>query len=56
MPAETRDLGSRKTEPRNVDKQATISADAQGNTYHLLLEFKNTGRNVAGTTQRLGAL
>lgn len=46
MVAENRDLGSRKTELRNVDKQATISADAQGNTYHLLLEFKNTGTNV----------
>ena len=46
MPAETRDLGSRKVELRNVDKQATISADEQGNTYHLFLEFKNTGPNV----------
>lgn len=46
MPAETRDLGSRKVELRNVDKQATISADQQGNTYHLFLEFKNTGTNV----------
>ena len=46
MPAETRDLGSRKTELRNVDKQAIMSADAQGNTYHLFLEFKNRGPNV----------
>lgn len=46
MVAENRDLGSRKTELRNVDKQATNSADAQGNTYHLFLEFKNTGTNV----------
>lgn len=46
MPAETRDLGSRKTELRNVDKQATASADEHGNTYHLFLEFKNTGTNV----------
>ena len=46
MPAETRDLGSRKTELRNVDKQAIISADAQGNSYHLFLEFKNIGTNV----------
>ena len=46
MPAETRDLGSRKTELRNVDKQAIMSADAQGNTYHLFLEFKNTGTKL----------
>ena len=46
MVAENRDLRSRKTELRNVDKQATISADEQGNTYHLLLEFKNRGTNV----------
>jgi hypothetical protein len=46
MPAETRDLGSRKAELRNVDKQAAISVDQQGNTYHVLLEFKNTGTNV----------
>ena len=44
--AETRDLGTRKVELRNVDKQATMSADAQGNTYHLFLEFKNNGTNV----------
>lgn len=46
MPAETRDLGSRKAELRNVDKQAIISVDERGNTYHLFLEFKNTGTNV----------
>jgi len=46
MPAETRDLESRKAELRNVDKQATISVDEHGNTYHLFLEFKNTGTNV----------
>ena len=46
MVAENRDLRSRKTELRNVDKQAIISADEQGNTYHLFLEFKNTGTNV----------
>lgn len=46
IPADTRDLGSRKAELRNVDKQATISADEHGNTYRLFLEFKNTGTNV----------
>lgn len=46
IPADTRDLGSRKAELRNVDKQAAISADDRGNTYHLFLEFKNTGTNV----------
>ena len=46
MPADDRDLGSRKIELRNVDKQATGSVDEHGNTYHLLLEFKNTGTNV----------
>src|SRR5207244_9512473 len=46
MPAETRDLESRKAELRNVDKQAAISVDEHGNTYHLFLEFKNTGTNV----------
>ena len=46
MPAETRDLGSRKVELRNVDKKAMASVDEQGNTYHLFLEFKNTGPNV----------
>ena len=46
MPAENRDLGSRKTELRVVDKQALRSADKQGNSYHLVLEFKNTGPNV----------
>lgn len=46
IPADTRDFGSRKAELRNVDKAATVSADKQGNTYHLFLEFKNTGTNV----------
>ena len=46
MPAETQDLGSRKAELRNVDKQAAMSTDDQGNTYFLLLEFKNTGTRV----------
>jgi hypothetical protein len=46
MPADTTDLGSRKTELRNVDNQATLSVDEQGNSYHILLEFKNTGPNV----------
>jgi hypothetical protein len=46
MVAEGRDLGTRKTELRNVDKQAIMSADEQGNSYHLFLEFKNTGTNV----------
>ena len=43
--AGAQDLGSRKTELRNVDKQAIKSADKQGNSYHLFLEFKNTGTN-----------
>lgn len=46
MPADTRDLGSRKADLRKVDKQATVSADKHGNTYQLFLEFKNTGPNV----------
>ena len=46
IPAENRDLESRKIDLRNVDKRATNSADAHGNTYHLFLEFKNTGTNV----------
>ena len=46
MPADARDLGSRKAELRNVDKQAAMSTDDQGNIYHLLLEFKNTGTNI----------
>ena len=46
MVAETRDLGSRKTELRNVDKHTIMSADEQGNSYHLFLESKNTGTNV----------
>ena len=46
MPADTRDLDSRKVELRNVDNQALNSADEHGNSYHLLLEFKNTGTNV----------
>jgi hypothetical protein len=46
IPADTRDLGSRKAELRNTDKQATLSVDKHGNTYHLFLEFKNIGTNV----------
>ncbi len=46
MTADDRDLGSRKVELRNVDSQATNSADEHGNSYHLLLEFKNNGANV----------
>jgi hypothetical protein len=46
IPSDIQDLGSRKAELRNVDKRATNSSDQHGNTYHLLLEFKNTGTNV----------
>ncbi len=46
IPAENRDLESRKIDLRNVDKRATNSVDAHGNTYHLFLEFKNNGTNV----------
>lgn len=46
MVAEDRSLGSRKAELRNTDKQAAISADEHGNTYHLFVEFKNTGTNI----------
>lgn len=46
MVADARDLGSRKVDLRNVDKQAIMSADEHGNSYHLFLEFKNTGTSV----------
>ena len=46
MAAGDQDLASRKAELRNVDKKASVSADEHGNTYHLFLEFKNTGTNV----------
>ena len=46
VPVDNRDLTSRKAELRNLDRQAASSVDEHRNTYHLLLEFKNTGTNV----------
>jgi hypothetical protein len=47
MPAENRDLGSRKVDLRNNEKRAAISVEEQGNIYHLLIEVKNNGTKIA---------
>lgn len=43
---DNRDLSSRRTDLRTMEKKAVVSADKPVDTYLLRLELKNTGKNV----------
>ena len=43
---DNRDLASRKTDIRVMEKKAEVSAETAGPSYQLRLELKNTGANV----------
>src|SRR5688572_27675859 len=47
IPSENRDLGSRRSDIRNMEKKAAVSAaEPPLPSYQLLLEVKNTGTKV----------